>query len=154
MNEERNLITRVKISVNGISLEFEGDQSFVEAQLLKYESKVFDSLASPKPVHAKKSTKRRTKTGRSTKETDISAQAKTKGRRVGGNGAVATLTTLVEENYFEEARTIGDIVAHCEENLARKFKANEFSGKLGRLVREKTLARKKNADSQYEYQNA
>ena len=48
-------------------------------------------------------------------------------------------------------RTINDLIEHCKHNLARTFKANEFSGKLGRMVRNSELTRKKNTDKQYEY---
>lgn len=75
-------------------------------------------------------------------------------KRASGNGAPATLTKLVEEGFFSKPKSIGDIVQHCEHNLARKFKSNEFSGKLARLVRDGTLKRSKNSDNQYEYTNA
>jgi hypothetical protein len=68
-----------------------------------------------------------------------------------GTGAPATLTQLLAGTFFDKPRTINDIVEHCRHNLARTFKANEFSGKLGRMVRDGELTRKKNADKQYEY---
>jgi hypothetical protein len=68
-----------------------------------------------------------------------------------GTGAVSTVTQLVEGEFFKKPRTIGDIIEHCKHNLARSFKANEISGKLGQLVRSKQLTRTKNADKQYEY---
>ena len=68
-----------------------------------------------------------------------------------GAGAPATLTQLLSGDFFNQARTINDIIEHCKHNLARTFKANEFSGKLGRLVRSGDLTRKKNTDKQYEY---
>jgi hypothetical protein len=68
-----------------------------------------------------------------------------------GAGAPATLTQLLSSNFFDETRTINDIIEHCKHNLARTFKANEFSGKLGRLVRSGELTREKNAEKQYEY---
>jgi hypothetical protein len=75
------------------------------------------------------------------------------GNKPSGQGAVATLGKLVEEGFFRQPKSIGDIVEHCDHNLARKFKANEFSGKLGRLVRDNSLTRTKNSESQYEYQS-
>ena len=78
---------------------------------------------------------------------------KKSGNKPSGQGAVATLGKLVEEGFFNQPKSIGDIVEHCDHNLARKFKANEFSGKLSRLVRDGSLTRTKNADSQYEYQS-
>jgi hypothetical protein len=68
-----------------------------------------------------------------------------------GTGAVSTVTQLVEGEFFKKPRTIGHIIEHCKHNLARSFKANEISGKLGQLVRSKQLTRTKNADKQYEY---
>lgn len=71
-----------------------------------------------------------------------------------GTGAVATVTQLVGGDFFKKPRTIGDILEHCKHNLARSFKANEISGKLGQLVRSKQLTRTKNADNQYEYKKS
>ena len=69
-----------------------------------------------------------------------------------GNGAVATLTRLhADTDFFKTPRAIKDILQHCETNLARRIKANEISGKLGRMVRTGELKRQKNKDSQYEY---
>lgn len=68
-----------------------------------------------------------------------------------GKGANATLTNLLAGDFFKTHKTIGDIINYSKNNLARGFKANEFSGKLARLVRSGELTRKKNADGQYEY---
>jgi hypothetical protein len=68
-----------------------------------------------------------------------------------GMGAVAILTQLTTTDYFDKPKTINDILEHCKHNLARTFKANEFSGKLARLVRAGDLKREKNVDNQYEY---
>jgi len=68
-----------------------------------------------------------------------------------GTGAPATLTQLLSGSFFDKARTINDVIEHCKHNLARTFRANEFSGKLGRMVRNGELTRKKNARKQYEY---
>jgi len=68
-----------------------------------------------------------------------------------GTGAPATLNQLLAGPFFDKPRTINDVIEHCKHNLARTFKANEFSGKLGRMVRTGDLTRKKNADKQYEY---
>jgi hypothetical protein len=82
----------------------------------------------------------------------ITAARNTNQRRAAsGTGAPATLSQLLEGTYFDKARTLNDIIEHCKHNLARTFKANEFSGKLARLVRKGDLTRVKNADNQYEY---
>ena len=72
-------------------------------------------------------------------------------RASAGTGAPATLTQLLSGNFFDKARTINDVIEHCKHNLARTFRANEFSGKLGRMVRNGELTRRKNANKQYEY---
>lgn len=69
----------------------------------------------------------------------------------GGTGAIATLVKVYEEGFFTKPRTINDILAHCETNLARRIKANEISSKLARMVRTGELKRAKNSDNQYEY---
>ena len=68
-----------------------------------------------------------------------------------GTGANATLTQIASSDFFDKPRTINDVIEHCKHNLARNFKANEFSSKLGRMVRGGELARRKNAEKQYEY---
>jgi hypothetical protein len=96
---------------------------------------------------ARKSHPRRTAT---LKKTD-SATSATRKKAPSGTGAPATLNQLLAGSFFDKPRTINDIIEHCKHNLARTFKANEFSGKLGRMVRTGNLTRKKNADKQYEY---
>ena len=81
-------------------------------------------------------------------------EAGAKKRTSSGGGAVATLVKIFEEGYFKEPRSISDICAHCEVNLARRIKPNEISGKLGRMVRSRQLSRTKNSDNQYAYRNA
>ena len=84
-----------------------------------------------------------------------SAKPPGKKKAVGsGSGAHATLNQLAQTDFFSKPRTINDIVQHCKDNLARTFKANEISGKLGRMVRDNELKRTKNKDGQYEYQKA
>lgn len=105
--------------------------------------------ASQKPIDS--NPQRKTPRRKATKKKVDETARKKSGKKPVGQGAVATLEKLVEEGFFSEAKSINDIVQHCERNLARKFKTNEFSGKLGRLVRNETLTRNKNSDNQYEY---
>jgi len=104
-------------------------------------------IAPPDTEHNGKTKARRKQT---TKKTDAEATAKPK-KAPGGTGAVATVAQLLSGPFFDKPRTIGDIVDHCKDRLARTFKPNEFSGKLGRMVRTGELTREKNADNQYEY---
>jgi len=69
----------------------------------------------------------------------------------GGTGAVATLIKLLEGDFFKQPRTINDIIEHCKHKKALHFKANEFSGRLARLIRDGKINRTKNKDNQYEY---
>lgn len=68
-----------------------------------------------------------------------------------GNGAIASLKKLMDTGFFSEPKTINDIIEDCKHNMARTFKANDFSGAMVRLVRKGDLTRKKNSDDQYEY---
>lgn len=82
-----------------------------------------------------------------------SEPAAAKGRKSSGSakGAVATLNDLIEGGFFKSNKTINDIIAHCDQSLARRYKANAFSGALARKTRDGVLERQKNADGQYEY---
>ena len=83
-------------------------------------------------------------------KTDSGTAARRK-KAPSGTGAAATLNQLLSGTFFDQPRTINDIIEHCKNKLARTFKANEFSGKLGRMVRKDELTRNKTADYQYEY---
>ena len=105
-------------------------------------------LADPQPKPAKPR-----KRARKPASADSSSQpAKTtRGPAKGRPGGKVTLDTLVSEGFFKSAKTIGQIVDHCDSSLAMKYRQSDFSGPLMRLVREKSLSRKKNTDGQYEY---
>ncbi|HEX9423946.1 MAG TPA: hypothetical protein VF899_11935 [Pyrinomonadaceae bacterium] len=95
--------------------------------------------------------RRATRRNKSQSKRDDASDSPKKAKAPGGTGAVATLSQLASGTFFDKPRTIKDLIDHCKHNLARTFKANEFSGKLGRMVRNGELTRKKNADKQYEY---
>ncbi len=95
--------------------------------------------------------KNKVKTRRRKPKASSEESTSDKRKAQGGTGAVAILTKLATTDFFDKPKTINDILEHCKDNLARTFKANEFSGKLGRMVRGKELKREKNADNQYEY---
>jgi hypothetical protein len=96
-------------------------------------------------------TSKRPRSRRAANPTGEGATAKKGKKAPSGTGAPATLTQLLSSTFFDKPRTINDIIEHCKHNLAQTFKANEFSGKLGRMVRTGELTRKKNTDRQYEY---
>ncbi len=66
-------------------------------------------------------------------------------------GAVAALNELLESDFFDEPRTIGDIVARCQEAFGMRYKSNAFSGPLSRHARTGVLTREKNADGKFVY---
>ena len=74
-----------------------------------------------------------------------------KPKKAAGQGPYGTLLTLIDAGFFDQHRTIGEIIEYSRVNLARTFKASDFSGKLVRLVRAKALSRQKNGEGQYEY---
>lgn len=76
-----------------------------------------------------------------------------KKRSLSGSGSIASLISVYESGFFKSPKTIGEIVKHCEVNLARTVKPNEISGKLARMVRNNELKRSKNSDGQYQYTN-
>ena len=80
-----------------------------------------------------------------------SPESKASARRSAGNEPNAILSELASGTFFDQPRTIRDIVEHCKHNLARSIKPNEISGKLARMVRDGNLSRTKNSDNQYEY---
>jgi hypothetical protein len=85
------------------------------------------------------------------RDKESTTESKKKNNAPSGQGAVAMLSKLFEGDFFKKPRTIGDLVQHGDVNFAKKFKANEFSGKLARMVRSGQLKRTKNTDGQYEY---
>lgn len=126
-----------------------------EAVQLRIVELVFGLEADTEEQHTTLSApaKRKTTKKKTTKKAAEPAAPKKSGNKPGGHGPIATLGKLVEEGFFNTSKSIGDIVKHCDHNLARKFKASDFSGRLARLVREGVLTRTKNAENQYEYQS-
>lgn len=105
--------------------------------------------------HAAREKPSRSGTRRVTKKQEVGRASATGRKRAAiGSGASATLTQLLTGNFFEKPQTINDLIKHCKNNMARTFKANEFSGPLARLVRDGKLSRKKNAEKQYEYKKS
>lgn len=109
-----------------------------------------DETGDPRTVDTSKRRKKRPSLRKGI-QSEAADAASSKKKAVGGSGAHATLTKVYTEGFFKSARTINDILKHCETNLARRIKANEISGKLARMVRSGELTRVKNSDGQYEY---
>ncbi len=97
--------------------------------------------------------KARRKKKASSKSKDKSPKPKKK-PVTAGTGSLAILTKLVEGKFFSKPKTINDIIKHCDTALARKFKPNDFSGRLAKITRKGVLTRTKNKDKKYEYTKA
>ncbi|MCT7375042.1 hypothetical protein [Chelativorans salis] len=67
------------------------------------------------------------------------------------SGAVAALSGLISSDFFNQKRTIGDIVKKCQEEVGTRYKSNAFSGPLSRYANSGVLKREKNAEGKYVY---
>jgi len=67
------------------------------------------------------------------------------------SGAVAALAKLVDSDYFNKKRTIGDIVKQCQQEYGVQYKSNAFSGPLSRLAKKGALKREKSSEGNYVY---
>jgi hypothetical protein len=87
--------------------------------------------------------------GRAVKKSPENQTGKPKAK--GRPGGKTTLSNLYAEGFFKKPKTIKQLVDHCELNMAIKYKQSDFSGALGRYVRDGKLTRTKNSEKQYEY---
>lgn len=99
----------------------------------------------------RRSTRSRRKKAGATPRNDTAEAKSPKARSSGKQGALGILNRLIEDGFFSQKRTLSEIVNHCDTKLATKFKQNDISGKVVRLVRNGQLTRTKNSDGQYEY---
>lgn len=56
-------------------------------------------------------------------------------------GATKAVQRLLQTDFFDSPRTIGDIVAHCAKLFGKDYKTSEFSGVLSFHVKEGNLSR-------------
>jgi len=67
-------------------------------------------------------------------------------------GPMTALKLLIDKGFFNTERTIVDIIEHLDKRKGYRFKPNELSTQLLRLVRRDVLLREKQGESgQYEY---
>jgi hypothetical protein len=128
-----------------------------EAVQLRIVDLLFKGAAPPEEEHeAFKPAQRRRQRGErdDSGSSSVSQAAGGKGQRSlkrAGTGGMATLGILIDEGFFSKRHALKGITDHIEKEKARKFRQSDLSGPLGRLVRDGTLKRQKNADGQYEY---
>jgi hypothetical protein len=72
-------------------------------------------------------------------------------RRNGRIGPKAALEQLLNSGYFDQPRSLGEIIAYIQERRALTFSRTDMSPALIRLLREEKLERDRNADNQYQY---
>ena len=102
-----------------------------------------------KPKNPAPTRKRKPRTkSKGTTSDETSKTGNRSSTRLGGAGA---LNRLIDEGFFKNGRTLAEIIQHCEENMARKFKQTDLSGILSRYTRDQKLTRAKNENGQYEY---
>lgn len=110
-----------------------------------------------KPTKKRKTNAKKTKaTKKKAAETKSSNKGATKKTAASKKspGASAAVTALYEADFFSQPRGIGAIIEHLKHNSGRTYKSNEMSPALLRHLRSGNLTRSKNADNQYEYENA
>jgi len=100
----------------------------------------------------KRKTKRKSRTVKKDPANGSEEAVEAPRSRRSGKSPQSTLTDLATTGFFSQPRTISDIVDHCREKLVLTFRTSDLSPALGRLVRNNTLDRAKNAEGQYEYQ--
>lgn len=67
-------------------------------------------------------------------------------------GPSIILKQLIESNFFNDSRTIGDVVDYCMKMHNYEYKSTDLSGTLAKLAKDGILKREKNPKSnQFEY---
>lgn len=69
-------------------------------------------------------------------------------------GPATVLSQLLDNGFLSSPRTIADIIQHAKHVHGRTIKANDLSPALLRFLRSGKLTRERNAEEQYEYQQA
>ena len=103
------------------------------------------------PIDKPPRTRRKAAKATKNKATSPSEPKGKSARTSTGRGAFAIVSSLVTEGFFKTPRTIRHVIDHSGIHKGRHLKPNEISPALLRLLRNETLARKKNKDNQYEY---
>ena len=106
----------------------------------------------PVDVAAPEVVKVKTK-GRPPKEREKTEKVKVAKKRIPNRpGPSIILNALLNDDFFTENRTIGQIVEQCDEKYHYNYKSTDLSGTLAKLAKEGILARGKNPlTNQFEY---
>ena len=78
--------------------------------------------------------------------------AKPKATRTGSRPAQkALLDSLIKAGFFDQPKTVADIIKHVSKNQGYTYSPNDLSTPLVRFLRDGKLTRDTNGNSQYEY---
>jgi len=67
-------------------------------------------------------------------------------------GPTPLVKQLIQDEYFNVKRTIGNIVSYCQETLKLDYRSTDLSGTLAKLTKDGLLVRNKNPETnQFEY---
>lgn len=165
---------KFKLSVKELSFEFEGDQETgqrfqnsisktlnsltetpnqvieVEARTISDETKLLSESSNGSSKRRRRRSKKASETVTDENGNPIKSARQT---RPSGQSCHALTRSLIEENFFAENRTTGDV----REELSKKghhFESNHISSVLLTLTKAKELVRDKNAEDVWVYQKA
>jgi hypothetical protein len=96
-----------------------------------------------------KTTRKKSSTRKSTIKA-TSGTSKPKSRN-GKPGQKEYLVQLLDAGYFDEPRTISDVIAYAAKTKAYSYKTTDFAMPLLRLMRDGKLTRDRDDDGQWEY---
>lgn len=95
------------------------------------------------------------KTARAAKQKAAPAPKVSRKRSTTRPGPSVILKQLIENNFFTDNRTIGDVVDYCMKMYNYEYKSTDLSGTLAKLSKDGILKRKKNPKTnQFEYNMA
>jgi hypothetical protein len=85
-------------------------------------------------------------------KTDVPVAKKPRKRSTDRPGPSMILKQLVDNNFFSDKRTIGEVVDYCQNVYKYDYKSTDLSGTLAKLAKDGFLVRAKNPESnQFEY---
>lgn len=93
-----------------------------------------------------------TKVARQAKQKPAQAPKISRKRSTTRPGPSIILKQLIESKFFNDSRTIGDVVDYCMKMYNYEYKSTDLSGTLAKLAKDNVLNRKKNPKTnQFEY---
>lgn len=159
LNEFKSEVVQVKL----LELLFqEGFAAAAPVEAVKTETKpAIATPVAPEPVAPATEEKPRIKApakptankpARPAKQKAVPATKITRKRSTTRPGPSIILKQLIESNFFNDSRTIGDVVDYCMKMYNYEYKSTDLSGTLAKLAKDGVLNRVKNPKSnQFEY---